>query len=74
MLCTPYLFSKPWLKEDVLVAGGDGDDLEEAELDFDGTPLTPLDDGEEEAAIAELQAQVQELVAQVGGWRGPLPE
>ncbi|GAB4824165.1 hypothetical protein N2152v2_011211 [Parachlorella kessleri] len=46
-------------------AGGDGSGLENAELDFNGTPLTPLDDGEAEAAIADLQAQVQELMAQL---------
>lgn len=34
--------------------------------EFDGTPATPQEDIEDEGVVADLQAQVKELVAQVG--------
>jgi hypothetical protein len=39
-------------------------DRAEEEVEFDGTPATPLDGDAEDDTVAELQAQIQGLVAQ----------
>ncbi len=54
-------------------AGAVATDSHEMEGEFDGILVTPLDEDGEDDTVAELQAQIQGLVVQVGDVFALLP-